>query len=347
MAEERTEQSRAWLWIGRLLRPTVFLALLLLLVFSVLLNVYLGIFVQSAFGGPRESTYREGETEKRVAILPLEGMINDEMAGGVRERLQLLRDNPPVALVLRINSNGGAVAASDRIWDRLKRFREDTGVPIVASFGATAASGGYYVAMPSDHIIAEPTSITGSIGVIAQAFTVEELLSKVGVTPETITASEATEKDEMNPFRSWTAEDRKRLRGLLNHAYERFVEVVKKGRAEKGLKDEALEAVTTGRVFTAAEAEKRKLIDARGYLHDAIAQAAELAGLERRPRVTMVQNARPVGWLRLLSGRSADALSGGPGRKPRRWLNELSSPRLLYRWQGAGTVAEAPAPSEG
>src|SRR5690606_2688533 len=109
-----------------------------------------------------------------------------------------LRENKPKALILRIDSGGGTVGASDRIWNELARFRQETEIPIVASFGSIAASGGYYIAAGADHIIAEPTCITGSIGVMANVMTFDRLLDKVGVTPEVLVAQGSPEKDVAN-----------------------------------------------------------------------------------------------------------------------------------------------------
>jgi len=304
-----------------------------LLLVSILLNVYLGLFVFSSMRGPSETVWARGDEVNRVVILPLEGVIAEGSAGFVRRALRQLRDNPPKAVVLRVESGGGLVSSSDQIWRHLVEFQEQTGVPVVASFGAMAASGGYYIAAPAERIYAEPTSITGSIGVIAQAFTVERLLDKIGVTPEIITSSEAVRKDSLNPMRAWDEEDRDKLRRILDAAHARFVEVVVKGRT--GVLNEAeVRTLATGEIFTAAEAEANGLVDAIGYLDDAVAEAASLGGVPEgaEPHVTVIRDPPGFGLAGLLGAESADSPFSWSARKTRAWMAEMGVPRLEYRW---------------
>jgi len=196
-----------------------------------------------------------------------------------------------------------------------------------------AASGGYYISAGADRIIAEPMTITGSIGVIAQAFTARQLLNKIGIQPETITATQATRKDVMDWTRDWTDADRQMLRKFLDYGYERFLEVVYQGR-QQHLTREQVRAIGTGEPFTTEQAMEHHLIDQEGYLDDAVDAAKKLAGMASasRPRVTVVT--RPAGLFGSLMGGSGVHLSLAEWKDPdrvRRLLVELSQPRLEYR----------------
>ena len=315
-----------------------------LLVISLLANLYLGFLVWRMIGGLQEEVYQAGDEAKRVVVLPIKGMIDEQSAGFVRRALDSLRNDPPEAVILRVSSGGGGVSAADRIWHYLHAFRESSEIPIVASFGTVAASGGYYVAAPADRIVAERTAITGSIGVIAQALTVKGLLDKLGIEPEVITSTESPEKDELNPMRSWTEEDREKLRGVLDHAYERFVEVVVQGREQK-MSEKEVRAAATGEIFTAEAAKERDLVDEIGYLADAIEAAKKLAGLEEdaTPQVTVLRPPRDLGWLGLLLGRARTTRADTRGGW-REWLEGLDTPRIQYRWAPgpAARIAEVP-----
>lgn len=303
-----------------------------LLLASLMINVYLGIWFSSMMAGPSESTYVAGDRSQRIVILPVSGVINESMAGFVHDCLVALGEDKPKAIVLRINSGGGGVSASDRMWHELVQFKNETKIPIVASFGSIAASGGYYIAAPADFIMAEPTSITGSIGVIAQAFTVDQLLKKIGIQPELVTATEAYKKDMLNPMRQWTDQDRQALRWILDRAYDRFVQVVAEGRNTLSL--EAVKRLATGEVYTSQQAQDNQLIDGQGYLDEAIVKATELAGLDpqAKPMVTILSAPRSLGLLSALSRTTRPSHEAiGPGQI-RHWLGELATPHLEYRW---------------
>lgn len=300
---------------------------------SLSLNLFFILRFAAATAGPHEAPYQKGERQARIVILPVRGMIDDRMAVFVRESLATLRDNPPKAVILRVDSGGGTVAASDRIAHELVEFRSQAGVPIVASFGSLAASGGYYISANADHIIAEPTTITGSIGVIAEAFTVPGLLEKIGVTPEVVTSTPATKKDMLNPFRPWTDADRGMLRSILNQAHARFVSTVLQGRKSKQLTEERLTELATGEVFTAEEAIRNHLVDEQGYMTEAIAKAKELAQIDPKvtPAVTTMQPARVFSLLGAMDAGAPPSLEHLDAETARRWAGELAMPRLEYR----------------
>ena len=214
----------------------------------------------------------------RVAIVELEGMIL-EVDDLVRE-LKSHRENPLVkALVIRINSPGGVVAPTQEIHQALMRVRE-AGKPVVASLGAVAASGGYYTAVAADRILANPGTLTGSIGVIMQMANVENLFKKVGV--EYVVVKAGQYKDLGSFSRPMTPEERRVLQTLLDDVHAQFIDAVAKGR-----KLDRAEVVkfADGRVFSGAQARDLKMVDTLGSLEDAVNEAARLAGLSLPPAV--------------------------------------------------------------
>jgi len=298
---------------------------------SILLNVYFAIILsqQVSLGPVVEQTHQEGETTERIVILPVMGVINDETSTFVSLAMRALEDDPPAAIVLRVNSGGGTVGASDRIWHQLDSFRaKHPKVKIVASYGSYAASGGYYISALADHIYAEPTCITGSIGVMGQLFTFEGLLEKIGVEPITMIASGSPNKDTANDItRAWNEQDREVVQVLLDSAYDRFLEVVVKGRASV-LSEDEVKALATGKVYTANQALEVKLIDSIGYLDEAIEEAATLAGLQPdKVRVTIL-GAKPT-LMQAIMGVKTD-LPTLSTEQVRSALLDLGVPRISY-----------------
>lgn len=214
----------------------------------------------------------------RVAVVELEGIIVD-----VEDLLRDLkghRENPLVrAVVIRINSPGGVVGPTQELHDALQRLRR-AGKPVVASLGAVAASGGYYVAVAADRIYANPGTITGSIGVIMQMANLENLMKKVGVDYVVVKAGQF--KDIGNVSRPMTPEERRVLQALLDDVHGQFVGAVAAGR---GLEPGAVLRFADGRIFSGAQAKGLRMVDELGGLEEAINSAATLAGLETPPRV--------------------------------------------------------------
>lgn len=245
---------------------------------------------------PLEEKVLEGTGRQKILLLTIEGVISSErrrtFAGldnepdtvaRVKEVLDKAKDDGRIkAVILKINSPGGTVTASDIIYKEILKYKEKTGVPIIACLMDTAASGGYYVANAADMIIAHPTTITGSIGVIAMKFNVQGLMHKLGIAEESIKSGD--KKDILSPFRAITADEQKLMQEIINALYRQFLDVVDAGRKELSLDD--LRPLADGRVFTAQQALDAKLVDAVGYLDDAIAAAKERAGLDKARVVT-------------------------------------------------------------
>ena len=212
----------------------------------------------------------------RVAIISIKGVIVNPIPV-VRKIERLRKDRSVKALVIRVDSPGGSVGASQEIYRAIERFRAE-GKPVVVSMGNIAASGGYYVSAPADYIFANPGTITGSIGVIIQHVAYRELMDKIGVKATTIKTGKF--KDTLNPFRELTPEEREYLKETIDEAYEQFLEAILKYRGKK-ISEERLREVADGRVFTGERAKELGLVDELGGLEDAIEKAKELAGVPR------------------------------------------------------------------
>jgi len=228
-----------------------------------------------------------GVFSSKVALIHVTGLIADARAPGLLgpgpnpvdefvARLQRAEEDTAVrAVIVRINSPGGTVTGSDIMADELERFRERTGKPVIAAMGEIATSGGYYVACSADAIVAEPTTITASIGVIIQTFNISETLDLVGVRARALTS--APNKDIANPFEPPVEEHYALLQGLVDEFYQGFREQVVTNRP---MFDEGAHAdLLDGRVITGARAEEVGLVDSTGGLRDAFARAKSLANV--------------------------------------------------------------------
>jgi len=222
-----------------------------------------------------------------VAVMRLDGTISSGSEeyfttqgitpGRVADLLEQADADPSIkAVVVRVNSPGGSVVASDEIYRALLEFEK----PVVVSMGEMAASGGYYIACGGDYVFAHPDTLTGSIGVISQFINAEELLDEIGVGVVVITSG--PHKDIGSPFREMTEEEQALWRAITDEIYEGFVEIVAQAR---DLSLEEVRELADGRVYTGRQALELGLVDEVGTLDDAIMKAAELGSIEGEPRV--------------------------------------------------------------
>ena len=237
----------------------------------------------------------------RVAIVELEGVII-EVDDIVRE-LKAHRENPSIrAVVMRINSPGGVVAPTQELHDAVLRLRQ-AGKPVVASLGAVAASGGYYVAVACDQIYANPGTLTGSIGVIMQLANLEQLLKKVGVDYVVVKAGQF--KDIGNVGRAMTLDERRVMQALLDDVHGQFIAAVATGRK---LPREDVVRFADGRVFSGTQAKELRMVDALGGLEDAVLASAKLAGIPSPPSV--IQPRRRFSIMELLRSQFGGTAAG-------------------------------------
>jgi protease-4 len=249
---------------------------------------------------PLEEKVLEGEGRAKILLLDLDGMISFKEETDVlklktgpsrvsffREALLKAGTDPDIAgVIVRINSPGGTVAASDTIYHEIMSFREKKKIRVYAYITELAASGGYYIASASDRIVASPTAITGSIGVIAMKFNIEGLLAKIGVSDETYKSG--PKKDFWSPFRPSTPEERKMLQDIIEELYLRFVGVVYANR-QKLLTEQEVKTLADGRILAAGEALNAKLIDQVAYLDDTIEGMKKVLNVEQARLVTYVR----------------------------------------------------------
>jgi protease-4 len=225
-----------------------------------------------------------GAVGGKVAVIPLNGTIVGASQGGlltssgitpdlVRDYLRKAkRDALVKAVVLRIESPGGSAAASQEIANEIRRFKEETGKPVVVSMGDVAASGGYYISVYADKIVASPATLTGSIGVISEFIYIEGLLEKLGLKMEIIKAGEHKDMG----VRPLTDEERQIMQDITDDLYEQFISAVAEGR---NLSPETVRSLATGQVYTGGQALKLGLVDELGGQDTAIELAAKLAGV--------------------------------------------------------------------
>lgn len=243
------------------------------------------------------------QKEDYIAVVAFEGAIDFESIAPVRsEVLKLVDDEKCAALVLRVNSPGGSALASEILWEALDEFNESER-PFVVSMGAVAASGGYYIASAADRILAEPTTITGSIGVVGMKVALGDMMSKVGIT--THESKRGAHADLYNSTRPFSEQERGIVRDSMLDVYRTFLKRVTDGRGEK-LQDE-LEKLAGGRVYSGTDALAVGLVDELGGLGEAIALARSLAEVESAKAVLLP---KPVSALDSLFERSEDRVSG-------------------------------------
>ena len=236
----------------------------------------------------------------RVAIVDVHGVIENS-SDVIRQLRKYGKDSSIPALVLHINSPGGGAASSQEIYEEVNKLRED-GKKIVASMGSVAASGGYYVACAADTIMANPATLTGSIGVIFQFPVAEELFKKIGVKFEVVKRGEIKDIGSMN--RSMTEREKESLQSVVDDTYEQFVEVVSESREMD--KDEVVK-IADGSIFTGRQAKDLGLVDELGDLHDAIKIAGEMVGMEEYPK-TVKERKRKISWYDVLTQKMNDLL---------------------------------------
>ncbi len=241
----------------------------------------------------------------KVAVVYITGPLGFSQGGvsaGAEQVLKQLEkaaaDAAVRAVVLRINSPGGSAAASQEIYRQVLKLKA-AGKKIVASFGDIAASGGYYVAVAADKIVANPATITGSIGVIATVPNLEELYAKIGYREQVFKSG--PHKDMLSPGRPVTPEERRIISRIVAETYDDFMRAVARGR---NMPLERVRELADGRIYTGAQAKELGLVDALGGLEDALDLAARLAGIRGKPRVVTYRSLTLSDLLNLAPGGS-------------------------------------------
>lgn len=246
------------------------------------------IATSSVYAELSETVVEEGDGSSRIAVLTVDGTIQDTGeassllgSSGYNHELfmqqlnQVKEDDSVKAVMLTVNSPGGGVVESAEIYDKITEIQEETEKPFYVSMGATAASGGYYIAAPAEKIFVNEETLTGSIGVIMQSINYGELAERYGV--DFVTIKSGPLKDIMSPTRDMTDEERELLQDMLNDSYESFVDVIEEGR---GMSEAEVKEVADGRVMNGRQAVEANLADDFGFEEDVISNLREDFGLE-------------------------------------------------------------------
>jgi protease-4 len=273
----------------------------------------------------------------RIAVVPVEGVIDDELAKNVNRHLkQYGRDSRVRAIILRVDSPGGGVSASQEIYREVKRIKDENKKKVFVSMASVAASGGYYIACPADKIFANPGTITGSIGVIAEWFNFKELADWAKVKPVVFKSGEF--KDTGSPTRDLTDREKKYFQGMINELYRQFVGAVTEGRKGRGgeaggLTEEQIKKLADGRIYTGEGAKKFGLIDEIGNYEDAVKDAAKQVGIKGEPQIVTPPKPREGITLLDLLLSAAKIRDFSPSQLPGQ-LGEIdTSVKFKYQWK--------------
>ncbi len=246
---------------------------------------------------PLEEKEIQGDGKFKILIIDISGTISsdkrrsligqanepDSLVARIKEELEKASEDKKIkAVILRINSPGGTVTACDIIYREIVKFKKKTNIFVAACLMDIAASGGYYIANAADVIIAHPTTVTGSIGVIAMKFNLKGLMDKIGIQEESIMSGE--KKDIFSYWRGMTLEERKIMQGIIDAMYEQFLAAIDEGR--KNLTLAEIKPLADGRVYTAQQALDNKLIDEIGYLDNVINTAKKMSGIDEARVIT-------------------------------------------------------------
>lgn len=236
----------------------------------------------------------QGSTRKKILLIPVQGKITDDAENGlIRKKPSMVqeitaqldkaeKDGEVSAVLFVIDSPGGSVTASDLLYHEIVRFKEKTGTKVVAAMMDVAASGGYYIALPADAIVAHPTTITGSVGVLFLQPKVVGLMEKIGVDVQV--SKSGVNKDIGSPFRTATAQEKQTIQDMTDKLARRFLDLVVQHRR---IDAAGMTEIASANVYLAEEAQRLGLVDRVGYLNDAIEEAGRLAGLDRDAKVVV------------------------------------------------------------
>ena len=300
------------------------------------------ISVFGKFPTPLQETPVMGDAkaEAGIALIDVKGVISEDpetcfgkcpaaVLPDVIARLQLVEHDPSIkAVIIRYNTPGGDATASDILHNEIQEFKQRSGKPVITYMERICASGGVYAGVAGDYIIAHPTTVTGSIGVIFQRINITGLMDKIGV--ELPASKSGKYKDMGSPFRAATPEEEKMFQGIIDTMYQRFVETVA---TDRGLPVEEVKTFADGRIFMAQDAVSLKLVDRLGDLHDAYDIARQRAGLQKSSSRLIMwrteESYHDTAWGPAANGQ------GIPGDMMSYWSAKLSSilkPGFYYIW---------------
>jgi protease-4 len=278
-----------------------------------------------------------GTSFDKIAVISVRGVISrgqavllfpsPDMVASVRSQLRMARKDSAVkAVILEVDSPGGTILASDLILKDLQDFKKETKKPLVVCMQGMAASGGYYIAMAGDHIVAHPTTLTGSIGVIMQLINYKEFTKKHGLKWETFIPARAQLKDIGSPSRDMTARDREVFQNMVEKMYDLFVDRVVEGRKGKLTREEII-VLANGQPYLGSEAKESGLVDSLGTLDTAVEEASRLGGISKNPSVVRYE---PPPSFASLFGISSTSTGSPDVAQALKALEGKLSPQLLF-----------------
>lgn len=261
------------------------------------------------------------KADSKIVIVTIEGLITGNADGFIAKQIRrVIADTDVKAVVLRVDSPGGTMSGSDYYHHLLQKMKSERKIPVVVSMGSIAASGGYYVSMVGNEIYAEPSTITGSIGVIASLFDASELFQKIGIESTPIVSGK---HKAMGSFmKPMSDEERALFQNLIDDNFARFKKIIREGRDGFANNPEELDKLATGQIFTANEAVANKLIDKIGFLDDAIAQAVKLAKVDERNYKVIQYNPKLSFMEVLLESRTPNKLFSS------KTLSDMTTPKV-------------------
>lgn len=310
-----------------------FIAPLLLLLSGCIYNISLFPKV-----GPLRETVVSGKGVNKIVLIDISGFISEKKPSGLVARPDMVsrlkeeltaaaKDDKVKAILLRINSPGGTITASDLIYHEVLQFKKKTGKKVIVSILDLGTSGAYYIAMAADKIVVHPTSVIGSIGVIMMHVNFEGLMKKVGVSAESIKSGPL--KDMGSPMRPLSPESRGVLQGIINDMYERFLMVIVENR--KNLSADQIRTLADGRVYTASEALKSGLVDQIGYLDQAIELTQSEAGISEAKVILYSRGEGVTNNIYSQVWQRPETPFSAWGINPKQLL-QAGSPKFLYLW---------------
>lgn len=319
-------------------------AILLALFFSAARSIVpnvSGIDVIGIESGGLSEIVLEGSGRNKIVAISIEGIITDRAERGIfqynpslvasakKQLKKAASDSKVKAVILEINSPGGSITATDILHNEILKFKEETGKKVIVHMKGVAASGGYYIAAPADRIVAQPTTITGSIGVMMMLLNLEGLFKWAHVSQTIIKSGKF--KDMGSSSRSLTDEEEKMLQEIVMEMYDRFVDVISEGR---NMPKETVKALADGRVYTGRQALANGLIDSVGYMSDAIDAAKEEAGLTD---AKIIRYRRKIGLSEFLLNTARNA-SRPTVMFDTESLIRKQAPTFMYLWAPTGST---------
>jgi len=253
----------------------------LLILAGIFLGFFLLIYTLSSLGGGGVDL----PGREKIGVVEIKGVIM-ESKPIVDQLIKFKKSRSVRGIVLRIDSPGGGVAPAQEIYEEVGKIKREK--KVVASIESVGASGGYYIACAADRIVANPGTITGSIGVITEFVNVEQLLQKIGL--KSFVIKSGKHKDIMSPTREPTEEDKKILQEVIDNIHNQFIDAVADGRK---LDREKIVEIADGRIFSGQQARDLGLVDSLGNFQDAVALAAQLAGIEGEPSIVYAEKKKP------------------------------------------------------